>query len=132
MSDITVLANRLIPIDVELYDLSVIEFPDINVVGVKDAEYRIQFTLKNKASTSPYAVGVTDLSTTDQQEFVITSPEDLTFIRKAIFLTNGSDGIIFYVCQLSDLNTLGLWKVRARITEGDVVVNYPDIIFSVE
>ncbi len=132
MSDITVLANRLIPIDVELYDLSVIEFPDINIVGVKDAEYRIQFTLKNKAPTSPYTVAVTNLSTTDKQEFVITSPDGTIFIRQAIFLTDGTDGIIFYVCQLSDLNTLGIWKVRARITEGDVVVNYPDVPFSVE
>ncbi len=132
MSDITILANRLIPIDVELYDLSVVEFPDINIVGVDDAQYRIQFTLKNKAATSPYAVAVTDLSTTDKQEFVITSPEGILFIRKATFLNTGADGIIFFVCQLNDLNTLGIWKVRARITEGDVVVNYPDVPFLVE
>ena len=132
MSDITATANRVIPIDTELYFRDIEEFPDLHVVNHKDSEFKIQLTCQNKDASSPYAVAASDISGSDKQEIVFLSPEGREIIRKATFGTSGTDGIIFYICQSTDLDTVGVWQVRARITEGDVEINYPNIPFTVE
>jgi hypothetical protein len=132
MSDITATANRVIPITVELYYKDTEEFPDLNVVGQEDSEYKIQFNCTNKNTASPHTVAVSDLSNADKKEIIFTNPDDITYVRPATFGSDGTDGIIFYICQLTDLNTVGKWKIRAKMTEGDVEINYPDIPFLVE
>lgn len=132
MSDITAVVNRIIPITVELYDLVIEEFPDLNVVGKDDGEYKLEFTLQNKGSTAPYTVADSDLSTSDKQEIIFTSPEGKEIIRKATLLTDGTDGVIFYICQKKDMNIVGIWLVRVRVTEDDVVINYPQVPIKVE
>ncbi len=124
-------ANRIIPITVELYNRTQEEFPDLNMVGVKDSEFVIKFTCNNKDATSPYAVAASDLSNSDKQEIVFTSPSGETIIRKTTFFTNGTDGIVFFVCQLNDMNIVGRWQVKVRITEGILEINYPNVPFTV-
>jgi len=132
MSDIALTANRVIPITVELYDFSVVEFPDLNVIGKDDSEYKLQFTCRNKGTSPPYTVADSDLSTTDKQEIVFTTFNGAIIIRKATFGSNGTDGIIFFICQLNDMNTIGIWKARPRFRENDVDINYPDTPFLIE
>jgi len=128
---ISLTANRIIPLTVELYIRTQEEFPDLNMVGVKDSEFVIKFTCNNKDATSPYAVSASDLSNSDKQEMIFTSPEGEIIIRKTIFFTNGTDGIVFFVCQLNDMNVAGRWQVKVRITEGILEINYPNVPFTV-
>ena len=132
MSDISTVNNRIIPLDLELYDRVVEEFPDKNVVDRNDAEFKIQFTLKNKNASSPYTVAASDVSGADKIELIFKSPNGITYKRLAQFGSDGSDGIIFYVCQENDLNQEGTWFVTTRVTYGDVQVQYPFVPFVVE
>ena len=131
MSDVTATANRVIPITVELYFFDVVEFPDINIVNKDDSEYKIQFNCTNKDTVSPYTVATSNLSNVDKIEIILTSPTGEDHVRQATFGSDGTDGIIFYIAQLNDLNKVGDWKVRARMAEGDVEINYPTVIFRV-
>ncbi len=128
---ISLTANRIIPLTVELYVRTQEEFPDLNMVGVKDSEFIIKFTCNNKDATSPYSVAASDLSNTDKQEMVFTSPSGEIIIRKTTFFTDGTDGIVFFVCQLNDMNVAGKWQVKVRITEGVLEINYPNVPFTV-
>jgi hypothetical protein len=133
MSDISTTANRIIPITVELYIKDAVQYPlDPIVVNKADSEFRIQFTLTNKTATSPYTVAVSDLSNLDKQEVTFTDTRGREIVRPAILFAGGSDGIMFYVCLLNDLNIVGCWEVRATLTKDDVVVNYPNVPIRVE
>jgi hypothetical protein len=133
MGDISITTGRIIPITVELYTKDTVQYPiDPIVVNKDDSEFTLQFILTNKASTTPYAVEVTDISSMDKIEITFLDPEGGEVIRSAILLAGGSDGIMFYVCLLNDLNVVGCWTVRATLTKDDVVVNYPNVPFRVE
>jgi len=133
MSDIVVVANRIIPITVELYKVVADEFLlDPNIINKEDSEYKLLFTCQNKNATSPFAVANSDLSNTDKQEIVFTTPGGDTIVRKATFEATGSDGEVFYICQLNDMNTAGIWQARPRMTEGDVEINWPNTPFRIE
>ena len=132
MSDITLAANRVIPLDVELYDRVITEFPAQNVIGRDDTEIKLLFTLKNKNATTPYAVAASDVSSADKVEYVFTDPDGFSTIKTAGLNTTGSDGIIYYMTGYADLSTRGNWYVTVRVTFGDVTINYPRILFIVE
>lgn len=132
MSDISTINNRVIPVDVELYTREQEEFPDINVVGKNDSEYKIQFTLKNKNAASPYAVAVSDVSGADKVEILLISPSGTPHLKPTSFGTDGSDGIIFTTIGEAEMNFRGTWRVYALVTYGDIVVTYPRVPFLVE
>jgi len=129
MSDISVLTNRIIPIDVELYTNTSIP---ASIVGGIDSEVRLQFTLKNKDATSPYAVSTTDLSSVDRVDYIFTQPNGLIYTKLAAIDSPASSGVVYLYLDKSDLNVSGTWQVAAIVTIGDIVVSYPNVPFTVE
>lgn len=132
MSDISAYANRVLPVDVELYDKSIEEFPDQHTVGKDDSEFKLQLTLQNKDASSPYAVAASDLTNIDKVEYYFYPPNQInTIVRKAEIATAAS-GITFLSIDTKILNTVGLWRVQAVCTEGDVTITYPIVLIYVE
>jgi ribosome biogenesis protein Nip4 len=132
MSDLATVANRLIPITVELYT-KVTETYLLNpiVVNKDDSEYKILFTLTNKDATSPYAVNTSDVSNADKVEFVFTNNLG-SYIKSATNETDGTDGEVFFMVSLNDLHIIGDWFVHVKLTYDDNEINYPKVPFIVE
>jgi hypothetical protein len=51
-------------------------------------------------------------------EYELEDPDRNVSTVTASFVTDGTDGRLTYVLQSGDLNEVGVWKVRAKITEG--------------
>jgi hypothetical protein len=133
MSDIATVANRVIPITVELYTTDAVEFPlNPNVVKAADSKYIIQFTLTNKDLASPYAVAATDVSGSDRVEIVFTKEGGGRRVNLMSFLTDGINGAVDYTVEKNDFPSLGAWNVFVRVIYDDISVSYPSVPFLVE
>ena len=132
MSDITTFANRVLPIDVELYDEPVEEFPDRHTVGMFDVEYKLQLTLKNKNAASPYTVAATDLTNVDKVRFNFYPPDSSALISKTATVSDAANGIAFVSIDHHVLHTPGVWNVEAQCIEGDIYITYPRVLIYVQ
>jgi len=57
-----------------------------------------------------------DLSTASVKQFVFKKPDESVVTKDAVFLTDGTDGVVQYVTIASDLDLPGKWKIQARVT----------------
>jgi hypothetical protein len=132
MSDLATVANRVIPITVELYtqDVTVYAITPITV-NMEDSKYIIQYTLTNKDLASPYAVAITDLSSAERIELIFRQGNS-SRVNLMSLLTDGTDGVVDYTVEINDFPSRGLWDVFARVIYGDINISYPIIPFLVE
>ena len=59
---------------------------------------------------------VVDISTATVKEIIFLKPDGTKVVNTADFLTDGSDGIIYYAPTLAtELDQEGNWKIQARV-----------------
>lgn len=62
------------------------------------------------------------LSSYTTKQLIFKKPSGTTLTKTASFLTDGSDGIIYYTSISGDLDETGVWKLQAYVHDG--VSNY--------
>lgn len=80
----------------------------MNEIQQSDVKVRTIHTIYEDGS-------VQDISTATVKEIIFQSPAGTTTSFTATFLTDGTDGIIYYDTLVDYLNEAGLWKTQAKI-----------------
>lgn len=62
---------------------------------------------------------VVDLSSVDTKQILLRKPNKAVLTCAASFYTDGSDGIIQYTTQTSELDKAGLWSIQAYVAFSD-------------
>ena len=57
-----------------------------------------------------------DIQAATVKEIIFKKPDKTVVTQTAEFLTDGSDGIIYYKSVSGDLDTKGTWYIQARVT----------------
>lgn len=60
----------------------------------------------------------TDISTATNLQVIFKTPRKDNITKTGVFTTDGSDGLMQYVKETVDFNTLGVWRVRGKYTLG--------------
>jgi hypothetical protein len=76
-------------------------------------EIRVQINDCNNAAI--------DISMADSKVIVFKKPNGDSISRNATFVTNGSDGLLYYIIADGDLTEVGTYKVQAIVTVGAYV-----------
>lgn len=66
---------------------------------------------------------VLDISDATVKEIKIKPPQGVTQTHTAEFLSDGSDGIIYFITEVDDISIAGMWKIQGRVTTLDGVWN---------
>ena len=61
---------------------------------------------------------IINLSSYTTLQLHFTKPDGIKVIQTAVFLTNGSDGNIYYTTVTGDLNQKGFWKLQGYVALG--------------
>ena len=73
---------------------------------------RLEFTVTDQDDA------IVDLSTAASYDLTFERPGgQLGFIRSPAFITDGTDGQIFYVTPLDELDVQGAWKVQGLVVD---------------
>lgn len=56
-----------------------------------------------------------DVSAATTKTIYLTDPNGVTTAHAATFLTDGSDGKIYYKCLPTDLDTVGIWRIQGFV-----------------
>jgi len=78
---------------------------------------------------------VDDISTATGWAIILVKPDGTEVEKVAAFLTDGTDGIIAYTTISGDIDQLGLWSYRGKLTfpgGGTLYTNNPQFIEAVE
>ena len=67
-----------------------------------------QFTIKDSDV-------VVNLSSATTKQIIFTKPDGTKLTKTASFLTDGTDGIIYYTTISGDLDTCGVWQSQASL-----------------
>ena len=59
-----------------------------------------------------------DISAADTKVIVFKKPNGESISRAASFVTNGSDGLLYYIIADGDLDQVGSWKIQGVVTVG--------------
>ena len=59
-----------------------------------------------------------DISTSTARAILLTKPDGSQITRTAVYVTDGTDGQIEYVTVSGDIDQLGNWQYRGRVTFG--------------
>lgn len=59
-----------------------------------------------------------DISTATAKSIVLRSPSGDISTHTASFLTDGTDGVVYYATVAGDLNEVGIWKIQGVISIG--------------
>jgi hypothetical protein len=57
-----------------------------------------------------------DISNSTAREFEFVKPDGTTSTKTALYITDGTDGKLYYVVEMSFLDLLGVWTYRGKIT----------------
>lgn len=57
--------------------------------------------------------GIIDVSTASTKKIIFRKSDGTTLIKTASFASDGTDGIIKYVSQEDDIDTLGIWEYQS-------------------
>jgi len=58
---------------------------------------------------------VVDISGATTKQILFQKPNGTTMTKNATFVTDGTDGKLKYTTVANDLDTIGLWKIQARV-----------------
>jgi len=56
-----------------------------------------------------------DISDADTMNIIFKKPSGATLTKTAIFVTDGSDGVVRYLTVDGDIDEIGTWKIQASI-----------------
>lgn len=73
-----------------------------------------------------------DISGYSTKQFVLLSPGGTDATVTAAFDTDGTDGVLAYTFQSSDIDEVGNWKVAARLSSGSAVLTSSYVVFNVD
>jgi hypothetical protein len=59
-----------------------------------------------------------NISTATAKSIVLRSPAGIISTHSATFLTDGTDGIVYYATVSGDLDEVGIWKIQGIISIG--------------
>lgn len=82
----------------------------MNEIHIDDYGWTINITIKDENGS------VKDLSSCIEASIIFTKPDNTSITREAEFVTDGSDGMIKYVVQDGDIDTVGTWQIQASTT----------------
>jgi hypothetical protein len=93
----------------------------IGELHVSDAGVRFRAEVRDE-NDSPK-----DISAATVQQFVFQKPDGSTLTKNTAFVTDGSDGLIYYTTTSSDLDQAGVWRIQVYLefTSGP---KYTDVI----
>lgn len=77
-------------------------------VRVGDIGTTFQFTIKDGAD-------VVNISSATTKQIFFTKPDGSVLTKSATFLTDGSDGIMYYTAIAGDLDTCGIWQAQGYL-----------------
>lgn len=61
---------------------------------------------------------VLDISAATGLQFIFEKPDRTTVTKSALFLTDGTDGMLYYETIAGDIDLPGWWRVQAAFTLG--------------
>jgi hypothetical protein len=61
---------------------------------------------------------IKDLSSYTTKQLIFKKPSGTILTKTATFLTDGTDGIIYYTSISGDLDEIGAWKLQAYLHDG--------------
>ena len=67
-----------------------------------------------------------DISAAPTQEIILKKPDGTEVAKSAAFLTDGTDGIVAYSTLAGDIDQIGIWNYRAKITFNATQVYYSE------
>jgi hypothetical protein len=73
-----------------------------------------------------------DISTATNLQYEFTRPDGTVLTVSAGFETDGEDGRLLYTTVNGNINTVGLWKVRASFTMGSWVGRSRQVVLRVD
>ena len=62
-----------------------------------------------------------DISLASTIQIVLKKPSGASLTKNATFLTDGTDGIIYYTIIAGDLDEVGTWKIQGIVTIGSYI-----------
>ena len=86
-------------------------------IHIGDIGTRFLFTIQDCDSTDPV-----DVSTASSVEIVFKKPNGTNLVVAGTFLTDGTDGKVYYDTANGDIDQIGYWKVQGK-------VNFPTGLF---
>ena len=61
---------------------------------------------------------VKNISSYSTKQLIFKKPDGTILTKTASFLTDGTDGVIYYTTVSGDLDTVGIWRIQAYINDG--------------
>jgi len=80
---------------------------------VNDIGTRFRVTVNDTDSTG--GTTVANISTASTKTFIFGRPDGSTFNKTAVFVTDGSDGLLEYATVDGDLNVAGTWSLQVYV-----------------
>lgn len=77
-------------------------------IRVNDIGTTLRFTIKDGPD-------VVNISAATTKQLIFTKPNGVVLTKDATFLTDGSDGILYYTAIAGDLDTCGIWQAQAYL-----------------
>ena len=62
-----------------------------------------------------------DISDATTKNIIFKKPSGTVLTKTALFVNDGSDGLLRYISVSGDINELGTWKIQADVTTPDGV-----------
>lgn len=81
-----------------------------NIFGIGDIGFNVELDITDEDGN------VFDISTATVKQIVFVKPDQSTITVDASFVTNGSDGKIYYNVSTSILDYVGRWLIYAVVT----------------
>ena len=80
-------------------------------IHIGDVGTRFLFTIQDCDSAEPV-----DVSASSSIEIVYKKANGSTLVAAGAFLTDGTDGKVYYDTEAGDIDSVGYWKVQGKVT----------------
>jgi DUF4097 and DUF4098 domain-containing protein YvlB len=80
-------------------------------IHIGDVGTRFLFTIQDCDDVNPL-----DVSTASSIEIIFKKPDSSTLTVTATFLTDGTDGKVYYDTVAGDIDQVGRWQVQGKVT----------------
>ena len=96
-----------------------------NNIQVDDYGWVGKLTLKQDGTA-------VDISSYTTLQFILTNPVEVATVKTAAFDSDGTDGVLKYTIADGDIDTVGNWRVQARISKVGSEITSDSIRFIVQ
>lgn len=80
----------------------------MNELQLSDIKVRVLFTIKEDDE-------IVDISGATTKQIIIQNPNGASTTYTASFMTDGTDGQLYYETQSGELDIVGTWKCQAKV-----------------